>query len=392
MIQTWALLVDAYRELNSKKLFWITMILSLLVVGALASFGLKSSGFSFLWWSFDDRFLNSRVIPPEKFYKFMFAKFGIPLWLSWVASILALISTAGIIPDFISGGAIELSLSKPISRVRLFLTKYFTGLLFVGLQVSVFTVACMVVIGIRGKSWEPDLLLAIPIVVCFYSYLFCVCTLVGLVTRSTIAALLVTLLFWLFMWTLNVTDGLFVLQRETMIAKVERLEKAEIRQIAFAERQLGALKEMGQSLTDDEGNFPPGISSELEAANPLLASTRRDLVKAKESRKTWIMWSGIMVKTKTVLPKTAETIGLLERYMLTPEDLALLQRQGSQGGPVQVEIEDEDEVTLGRDLGANQRMEDEFRERPVWWIVGTSLGFEVFVLGLACVIFVRRDF
>jgi hypothetical protein len=348
-----------------------------------------------LWWNFDHQFLNSRVIPPEKFYKFMFASLGIPFWLSWVASILALISTAGIIPDFISGGAIELSLSKPISRVRLFLTKYFTGLLFVGLQVSVFTVACMVMIGIRGKSWEPDLLLAIPIVVCFYSYLFCVCTLVGLVTRSTIAALLVTLLFWLFLWGLNLTDTIFVVQRESSISKVERLEKAEVRQLAFAEKQLAALKEMGQSLTDDEGKFPAGISSELEAANPLLASTRRDLVKAKESRETWILWSGIMVKTKTVLPKTAETIGLLERYLLTSEDLALLQRQGaqgSQGGPVQVEIENEDEVGFGEDSTANMRVQEVLRNRPVWWIVGTSLGFEVIVLGLACVIFVRRDF
>lgn len=395
MVQIWALLVDAYRELNSKKLFWITMMLSLLVVGVFASLGLNPGGYSFLWWNFDHQFLNSRVIPPEKFYKFMFASMGIPFWLSWVASILALISTAGIIPDFISGGAIEMSLSKPISRVRLFLTKYFTGLLFVGLQVSVFTVACMVMIGIRGRSWEPDLLLAIPIVVCFYSYLFCVCTLVGLVTRSTIAALLVTLLFWLFLWGLNLTDTIFVVQRESAISKVERLEKAEVRQIAFAEKQLAALKEMGQSLTDDDGNFPNGISSELEAANPLLASTRRDLVKAKESRKTWILWSGIMVKTKTVLPKTAETIGLLERYLLTSEDLALLQRQGardSQGGPVQVEIENEGEVRFGEDSTANMRVQEVLRKRPVWWIVGTSLGFEVFVLGLACVIFVRRDF
>ena len=36
----------------------------------------------------------------------------------------------------------------------------------------------------------------IPLVVCSYSYLFCVCVLVGVMTRSTIAAILLTLLFW----------------------------------------------------------------------------------------------------------------------------------------------------------------------------------------------------
>jgi hypothetical protein len=32
------------------------------------------------------------------------------------------------------------------------------------------------------------------------------------------------------------------------------------------------------------------------------------------------------------------------------------------------------------------------RERSVWWVLGTSLLFEAVVLGMACFIFVRRDF
>ncbi len=35
--QTWGLLVDAYRELNSKKLFWVVLMLSGLVVLAFAA-------------------------------------------------------------------------------------------------------------------------------------------------------------------------------------------------------------------------------------------------------------------------------------------------------------------------------------------------------------------
>jgi hypothetical protein len=38
--------------------------------------------------------------------------------------------------------------------------------------------------------------LAIPIVMCFFSYLFAVAVLLGVLTRSTIATLLLTILFW----------------------------------------------------------------------------------------------------------------------------------------------------------------------------------------------------
>ena len=39
LTQTLALLLDAYRELNAKKLFWITMILSGVIVLAFAAVG-----------------------------------------------------------------------------------------------------------------------------------------------------------------------------------------------------------------------------------------------------------------------------------------------------------------------------------------------------------------
>lgn len=44
MRQTWAILFDAYRELNAKKLFWITLALSGLVVVAFAMVSLTPKG------------------------------------------------------------------------------------------------------------------------------------------------------------------------------------------------------------------------------------------------------------------------------------------------------------------------------------------------------------
>ena len=203
MIQTLALLHAAYRELNARKLFWVTLALSGLVVAAMAIVGLNEDGLTILWWQFDLAFLNTKIMPVDVFYKFIFAQLAVPYWLAWLATILALISTASIFPDMVSGGSIDILLSKPIGRARLFLTRYVTGLLFVLLQVGVFTIAAFLVIGIRGGSWEPWILISIPLVLLFYSYLFSVCALLGTITRSTIASFLITMLFWLLVFGVN---------------------------------------------------------------------------------------------------------------------------------------------------------------------------------------------
>ena len=146
--QTAALFLDAYRELSARKLFWLVLILSGLVVAVFGAVGLNDKGIQFgpRQWTVPSDVVNTNFIAPQLFYKFVFASIGVPIWLGWIASILAVVSTASIFPDFVAGGSIELLLSKPIGRVRLFFTKFATGLLFVVLQVSVFALACFLVI------------------------------------------------------------------------------------------------------------------------------------------------------------------------------------------------------------------------------------------------------
>ncbi len=194
--QTIAIFVDAYRSINSQKLFWLGLGISGLVVAAFACVGINPQGVKLLFWQIDSPWFNTGTTPPAMFYKQMFVSVGIGLWLAWLAAILALVSTAGSFPRLSESGTIDLFVSKPISRLRLFVTEYLAGLLFVTLQVTIFSVASLLVIGLRGGVWEPGLLAAVPLVVCFFSYLFAVCVLLGLLTRSTVAGLLLTLLFW----------------------------------------------------------------------------------------------------------------------------------------------------------------------------------------------------
>ncbi len=218
MIKTFALLLDAYRELNARRLFWVVLGLSGLVVVIFGIVGIRDESITILNWESPIRFFYLSLLSRGTFYKLLFVTLGIQYWLSWLAVILALVSTAGMFPDFLAGGSIELYLSKPISRLRLFTTKYFGGLLFVAIQVTVFCVASFLVLGFRGGTWEPSLFLAVPLVVLMFSYLFAVCVLLGVLTRSTVAALLLTLLFWFVLWAVHSTEVVLLNSRRLRIS------------------------------------------------------------------------------------------------------------------------------------------------------------------------------
>lgn len=396
MTQTWALLLDAYRELHSKRLFWISMSLSLLVVASFGCVGITSSGVSILFWDIPIAFFNSRVMSAATFYKLLFANLGIKFWLSWIGMILAVISTSGMFPDFVANGSIDLMLSKPISRWRLFLTKYAVGLLFVTLQVTVFSVASMLVIGIRGGAWEPRLLLAVPLVSAMFSFLFCVCALFGVVTRSTLWSLLFTLLFWLGLFGLHATDQVFIQLREHSAARQEQLElriaKAERGTATALDRQSPAPSDDDAKTTDAPGKSPPARGSysqaQLDEANPVLAMLRTRLVTEQSDLVTWTRWTTILSATRLALPKTTETVNLLETVLIKPGDIERFKAPDEDEG---VGLGREDDVKVSR-LEMRKRIEKLARSQPLSWILGTSFGFEAIVLGIAAWFFQRRDF
>lgn len=387
VMQTKALFIDAYRELNAKKLFWITMALNFVAVVVFASLGITAKGVTFWHWQFESLFFNTGLISQELFYKLQFTSWGAGFWLSWVTTILALVSTAGIIPDLISGGTIEPVLSKPIGRVRLFLTKYLTGLLFVALQILVFSLGCFVVLGIRGGAWEFGLFMALPIVLAFFSFLFSFCALVGLVTRSTIASLLLTMLFWSMIFVVNLGDNIMLQQREGWKVRLQDRQEVIEPQIRFAETRMEQWREDGRAIPGEgDEPMPEGVTDVLEAVNPTLRQSRERVREAEEAVETWSAWSTRVFALKTVLPKTQETIALLERHLISDEELSKLMgaNEGDFGG--------DDDVPAMADPRAAKAVAEAMRERTVLWILGTSFIFEGLLLTLCCWIFARRDF
>lgn len=436
MRATLAIFLDAYRELNSKKLFWIVLAISVAVVGALAIPSNNERGFEVFGQTADFPMLSTKAVSEVAFYKFLLQWFGINLWLAWGATILALISTAGMIPEMVSGGAIELVLSKPVSRLRLFLTKYVAGLLFVALQAAVFAVGAILLVGIRGGVWDLRPLLAIPLIVLFFSYLFCVCAFVGMLTRSTLLALLATMLLWLATWAGATVENFMLDQRLRQEREVARLQtQMETLQTTLTalDEQIAELRESSPnspptaptdtppdadaapdapaaSASEQAGSSPPaqgnrrpsgrrGNRSLLEAGRQILGqldtasgleSLERNRVNvarqieqlqtqlppAQERSQTTTKWHRRVFVVAAILPKTGETKQLFQRYVIDKSDIE---------GLLKVLMD----VTGDQDAGA---AETAIGNRSLWWVIGTSVLFEIVILGAASWIFVRRDF
>ncbi len=370
-MQTWAILIDAYRELNARKMFWISLGISLLVVCVFAGLGINEKGIELLWFTVEIGPLTTALMSRSLFYKTLFMSVGLTIWLGWASTILALVSTASIIPDFVSSGSIEGMLARPISRSRLFLTKYFASLLFVVLQAIVFSAASILVIGVRGGVWLWGLMLAVPIITLFFSYLYCVSALVGVWTRSTLASLLASLAVW------GVVLAMGVAENGLLIAKISAENPIPLIEKDVEAREL-QVRKAKESSTD------PADFAKLEKR---LEERREDLITQREKVASIDTWYRIAFTAKTILPKTGDTKELLERAVINDREMEQMANMADDrdnrrgGGPFGAS-----------DMKAVRQAEKINKSRSLWWVIGTSVLFEAFIVAWACRIFARRDF
>lgn len=386
LIQTAAIFLDAYRELNAKKLFWITLIISCVVVVAFSLVGINSKGITLLWYEFPS-IANTTLIPRPTFYKLLFSWLGIGFWQNWFGTILALVSTAGIIPDFIAGGSVDLYLSKPISRLRLFLTKYLTGLVFVALQVTFFSAACFVLIGIRAGSWDFRIFLAVPVSLLVFSYLFSVCALLGLLTRSTVAAMLLTILFWLLIFGIDTASTRLL--KSTLAGKIEN--QAYQNQFSYSDKQLAMI----QDRITDKSQPPPQQLIDAQDHRRKLEEKKR---LSDPSRESVASAYSMLAWAQAILPKTGQTDDLLVRWLSidtrTLEETAVEHRERHRAArdPLYLlRFQDRTEVAFD-DAEVLGDLEDIQESKSATKIIGSSLLFELVILTFTCWIFARRDY
>lgn len=259
---------------------------------------------------------------------------------AWVLLLAGVIVTAGFIPNMLRKGAIDLLLTKPISRPLILFYKYLGGLLFVLLLTAVTVGGVWVAVGLRTGVWAPGLLWCIGGITFYFAILYACSTLVGVLTRNAIVSIVLTITFWFTVWLigtvyglLNVWDTINTLgqaaNRNNRAARVEKADK------------------------DTKGE---------KAAPAPAAETPHDDTKAEPQIPTWLVNS--FKYAHKVTPRTGElddlTSRLVARDLLSPAELKTVAA---------------------------------FQKDPVWAeVLAVAVGWIVLLLGLATVRFVTRSY
>ncbi|MDP7028971.1 MAG: hypothetical protein QF733_01975 [Phycisphaerales bacterium] len=368
-----AILRESWLSLRAEWLFKGVMGLNVLVIVAYASIGFDANGISLFYGltHIESEFIYAGSPMSRTLYLGIYSAFIVNMWLAWAASILALISTSSIFPSFLSAGAVELVVSRPTRRSTIFFVKYAGGLLFVVLQVSVFTLGAFLAAGWRVDAWDPAIFLAIPIITLFYSYLFCVNVLVGVITRSTLIALLATLLFWFSSFSVRTADDIMSQFSYRLDATVERTEA----RVAELDEETSEAEAAGDELdAEDAAHWAVGPQAAMD--------------RARKAQSQLAPWAAIISGVRTVLPETARTLGLLHRALERNTDTTLMDLMSGAA----FDDEDEPPRKLSEEEEAQARHMEKEEEIPAWSIILKSLVFEAVILIVALIIFRRRDF
>jgi hypothetical protein len=133
--------------------------------------------------------------------------FMLLLLAEWVAggggTLLALVWTAGFMPEFLQPANATVLLSKPIPRWVLLMGKYLGVLTFVGFQVTVFIVGTWLALGLSTGYWVNSYLWGIPLLLLQFAAVYSFSVFLAVGTRSTLACVFGSGAFWFLCWGMN---------------------------------------------------------------------------------------------------------------------------------------------------------------------------------------------
>ena len=342
MRATLTILWDSLQLLRARKLFWITVSISVLVAIMYASLGFNDKGPTLFFGAtqIDAPDLAKGTELSKIMYLLIFSSLIVPFWLGFVAVILALMTSCSVFPELMKEGSIETVVSKPVSRWHLFFVKYLGMLGFMALPLTLFCIIVFFAVGIRADAWKPQIFYAIPLLTFVYSILYSFAVFVGIWTRSTLFALLATLLFGGATWLVHFSEDLFY-------------------NVAIAPANAG-------------------LTLEIDPATGM----PRDTGAAYEPDPTAVGWYNTLRKTTWIMPKPRKTTLLLKRFLVFDDELGPLAGVSLSGI-----LSGNPETGLKRDAQKKADLRMSLTE-----ILLPSALFQVVMLGLGGWVFSRRDF
>ena len=203
-----ALLLDAYYPVLDNRVFRLLLVLAGILILPMLLIGAREEGIVILygvktipWSTFLGAVGQSAGEVPADFHKAFIAGLQDLLVqnLAGTAGILfSIAATAFFIPRMLEKGSADVVFSRPIGRSTLLLTRYLSGVVFVALLSSALVVGMHLSLLLVSGYSDAAFLWNIPSLVYVFALVHCISTLTAVLTRSSVAAILVSLVFFLF--------------------------------------------------------------------------------------------------------------------------------------------------------------------------------------------------
>jgi ABC-2 type transport system permease protein len=120
---------------------------------------------------------------------------GLAGFLHFIALLLSIFATASIIPNTMDKGAIDLLLSKPVSRSQIIHGKFIGGVLMVLLNVSYYVVGMWLIVSLKTGYWNAHFLLVIPVVTFSFMVMYALIMAIGVASQSSALGIIVSYVF-----------------------------------------------------------------------------------------------------------------------------------------------------------------------------------------------------
>src|SRR5262249_23762886 len=125
----------------------------------------------------------------------------------WVAgtagTLLAIVWTAGFVPEFLQPAEIAVLLAKPVSRSTLLGGKVAGVLTFVGVQAAFFIGGTYLALGIATGYWSVEYLWSIPLLCINFLMIYGASVALAVWTRNTALSAVGAIGFWLVCFAVN---------------------------------------------------------------------------------------------------------------------------------------------------------------------------------------------
>jgi hypothetical protein len=133
-----------------------------------------------------------------------FIQLQLAAWVADAAGLsLALVWTAGFLPSFLEPSAASVLLAKPVPRWSLLAGKFVGVLAFVGCQSGLFVGGTWLALALRTGVWDTAYFLCVPVLLIHFAIFFSFSMLLAVATRSTVACVFGSVVFWLLCWGMN---------------------------------------------------------------------------------------------------------------------------------------------------------------------------------------------